>query len=80
MDEDTRRDLKLFADRWRVAGPALEDQRLQELWRLSDEQARRMTLDLFRFWRPDRHDDFGAGLVEQQRVFRLRREREQGQR
>lgn len=77
MDDRTRQDLKRFADRWRVAGPELEDQRMDELSRLSDEQARLRTLDLFRLWRPDGNDDFGAELAEQQRVFRLWRKREQ---
>jgi len=59
--------------RWKVAGPALEAQRWAELSRLSDEDARRATLDLFALWRPSAIDEFGAELVEQQRVFRLQR-------
>jgi hypothetical protein len=77
MDDTTRRDLRRFVDRWRQAGPALEAQRLDELSQLSDEQARRVTLDLFGLWRKTEHDDFGAGLVEQQRLFRLWQERHQ---
>lgn len=69
--------MRRFVDRWRVAGPALEDQRLDELSRLTDDEARRMTLDLFRLWRLSDHDDFGAELVEQQRVFGLLRQREE---
>ncbi len=59
--------------RWKVAGPALEAQRWSELSRLTDEDARRATLDLFALWRPSAIDEFGAELVEQQRVFRLQR-------
>ena len=59
--------------RWKVAGPALEAQRWAELSRLTDEDARRATLDLFALWRPSASDEFGAELVEQQRVFRLQR-------
>lgn len=59
--------------RWKVAGPALEAQRWAELSRLTDEDARRATLDLFALWRPSAVDDCGAELVEQQRVFRLQR-------
>ena len=59
--------------RWKVAGPALEAQRWAELSRLTDEDARRATLDLFALWRPSAIDEFGAELVEQQRVFRLQR-------
>jgi hypothetical protein len=60
-------------ERWKAAGPALEAQRWAELSRLTDEDARRATLDLFAFWRPSAVDEFGAELVEQQRVFRPRR-------
>jgi len=59
--------------RWKVAGPALDAQRRSELSTLSDEDARRATLDLFALWRPSAIDEFGAELVEQQRVFRLQR-------
>jgi hypothetical protein len=58
-------------ERWRAAGPELEAQRWAELSRLTDEDARRATVDLFALWRPSAVDDFGAELVEQQRVFRL---------
>ncbi len=71
MDDSKRQDLRRFVDQWRLAGPALEDQRLDEVSALSDEQARRITLDLFALWRPAGHDPSGAELVEQQRVFRL---------
>ncbi len=77
MDETTRQDMRRFVDRWRVAGPALEGQRLDELLCLTDDEARRMTLDLFRLWRPSDYDDFGAELVEQQRVLGLWRQREE---
>jgi hypothetical protein len=59
--------------RWKAAGPALEAQRWAELSTLTDEDARRATLDLFALWRPTALDEFGAELVEQQRVFHLRR-------
>ena len=78
MDDSTKQDLKRFVDRWRVAGPALEAHRLQELSRLNDEQARCATLDLFNLWRPAAYDEFGAELVEQQRVFRLWQKRPAG--
>jgi len=76
MDDATRRVMGRFVDTWRLAGPALADQRIEELARLTDEQARRATLDLFRRWRPPDHDNFGAELVEQQRVFGLWRLRQ----
>jgi hypothetical protein len=69
MDEQTRRELKDYVERWRLAAPALDDQHASELGRLDDETARAMTLDLLSLWRPQEHDDFGAELVEQQRVF-----------
>ena len=65
---------RAFVQRWAEAGPALEEQRCRELQQLDDETASRMTLDLFRLWRPREHDSFGAGLIEQQRLFaKLRR-------
>ena len=79
MDDITKKDIGEFVGRWRRASAPLEDQRMEELSRLSDEQARRMTVDLFGLWRPTEYDDFGAELVEQQRVFRLSRDRRQGQ-
>ncbi len=69
-------DAKEFVERWRHAGPALEEQRCRELQELDDEAARRMTLDLFDLWRPSEFDDLGAGLVEQQKVFAKLRQRE----
>ena len=74
MDDPTRQGLRQFVDKWRLAGPALANLRLEELAHLTDEQARSATLDLFRLWRPTAQDDFGAELVEQQRVFGLWRE------
>jgi len=70
MDEQTKRELRQYVERWHLAAPALEDQHLSELVRLDDETARVMTLDLLSLWRPTEHDDFGAELMEQQRVFR----------
>jgi hypothetical protein len=70
MDESVREDMRRFIDRWRIAGPALQEQRMDELLSLSDERALRMTHELFSLWRPQEHDDYGAELVEQQRVFR----------
>ena len=69
-------DAKEFVERWRHAGPALEEQRCRELQELDDEAARRMTLDLFDLWRPSEFDDLGGGLVEQQKVFAKLRQRE----
>jgi hypothetical protein len=70
---DTNRETGLqLIERWRAAGPVLEEQRWLELSRLTDEEARRATLDLFALWCPSPVDEFGAELVEQQRVFRLR--------
>jgi hypothetical protein len=80
MDEQTKRELREYVERWRLAAPALEDQRLSELGRLDDETARLMTLDLFTLWRPSGHDEFGAELVEQQRVFQLWQRRHEIQR
>jgi hypothetical protein len=70
MDEQTKRELRQYVERWRLAAPALEDQHISELVRPDDETARVMTLDLVTLWRPLEQDDFGAELVEQQRVFR----------
>ena len=58
--------------RWKAAGPELEAQRLAEVAGLTDEGARRATLDLFALWRPSEFDEFGEELVRQQRVFQRR--------
>ncbi len=71
-----RASIREFVQRWAKAGPALEEQRYRELQELDDEAARRMTLDLFKLWRPPEFDDLGAGMVEQQRLFAKLRERE----
>ena len=73
MTDTYRASGRELIERWKAAGPALEAQRWAELFRLTDEDARRATLDLFALWRPSALDDFGAELVEQQRVFRLQR-------
>ena len=65
-DRDNLRD---FVQRWRKAGPALEAQRYTELQELDDDTARRITLDLFKLWRPGTMDRMGGGLVEAQKVF-----------
>jgi len=75
MDDERARDLRRFIDTWRLAGPALEADRLGELSRLRDDEARARMLDLFALWRPGGHDDDGAELVAQQRVFSLARAR-----
>jgi len=69
-------DAREFVERWRHAGPALEEQHWRELQELDDETARRMTLDLFKLWRPNEFDDLGIGMVEQQRLFAKLRQRE----
>jgi hypothetical protein len=73
MTDTYRESGRELIDRWKTAGPAVDAQRWAELSRLTDEDARRATVDLFALWRPPARDDFGAELVEQQRVFRLRR-------
>jgi hypothetical protein len=61
--------LREFVDRWKVAGPELERIRLEKLETLSDEDARRMFLDLLSHWKPSTRDRQGEELVAQQRVF-----------
>jgi len=36
---------------------------------MTEDEARRITLDLFALWRPSTHDDMGEELVTQQRWF-----------
>lgn len=67
---------RALVERWAAAGPALEEERCRALQGLDDDTARRMTLDLFRLWRPREADDLAAGLVEQQRLFGKLRPRE----
>jgi hypothetical protein len=58
-----------FVTRWKAAGPELDAQRLAEVAGLTDEAARRATLDVFKLWRPSESDEFGDELVRQQRIF-----------
>jgi CRISPR-associated endonuclease/helicase Cas3 len=66
---EDRESLREFVRRWAEAGPALEEQRYAELQALDDETARRITLDLFKLWRPRAVDEMGGGLVKAQKVF-----------
>jgi hypothetical protein len=61
--------LREFVDRWKIAGPELQRIRLAKLESLSDEEARRMVLDLLSHWKPSTRDRQGEELVAQQRVF-----------
>lgn len=61
--------LREFVNRWKIAGPELERIRLAKLESLSDEDARRMFLDLLSHWKPSTRDRQGEELVAQQRVF-----------
>jgi hypothetical protein len=61
--------LREFVDRWKVAGPELKRIRLAKLESLTDEEARRIFLDLFAHWKPSTRDRLGEELVAQQRVF-----------
>ena len=68
-EAEDRDSLREFVQRWAKAGPALEEQRYAELQELDDDTARRITLDLFKLWRPRTIDQMGGGLVEAQKVF-----------
>jgi hypothetical protein len=61
--------LREFVDRWKVAGPELKRIRLAKLESLTEEEARRIFLDLLTHWKPSRRDRLGEELVAQQRVF-----------
>jgi hypothetical protein len=76
LSRDERESLREFVRRWAEVGPLLEEERYAALQDLDDETARRITLDLFKLWRPREIDDFGAGLVGQQKVFAKLRQRE----
>jgi len=61
--------LREFVDRWKVAGPELKRIRLAKLESLTDEEARRIFLDLLTHWKPSTRDRLGEELVAQQRIF-----------
>jgi hypothetical protein len=61
--------LREFVDRWKVAGPELRRIRLAKLGTLTDEEARRIFLDLLTHWKPSTRERLGEELVAQQRVF-----------
>lgn len=61
--------LREFVQRWKVAGPELKRMRLAKLASMTDEDARRIFLDLLTHWKPSTRDRLGEELVAQQRVF-----------
>jgi hypothetical protein len=65
-------DARRFIERWTIAGPAIEEERLLRLQRLDEASARAMTRDLFALWRPTANDrrESTNGLVDQQRLMR----------
>jgi hypothetical protein len=65
-------DARRFIERWTIAGPAIEEERLLRLQRLDEASARAMTRDLFALWRPTANDrrESRNGLVDQQRLMR----------
>lgn len=65
------REARTWLETWRAAGAVLQEERLQALRELTDEEARRVTLQLFAMWRRPLVDPAGAELVEQQRWFAI---------
>ena len=67
--DDVRAGLKRWLDTWKVTGALLEQERAERLARMTDEEARQQTRDLFALWRPFPLDDMGVELVTQQGWF-----------
>lgn len=68
-DDTIRAELRRFLERWRAAGPFLQEERWARLRAMTDEEARNAALDVLRLWQPELPGDNGDGLLRQRRVF-----------
>lgn len=66
IDRDATRQ---WLDRWRIAGPLLDQERWDRLARATDAELSQQALDLARVWNPDLPGDDGEALLCQQRLF-----------
>jgi hypothetical protein len=73
---EAKAEARRWAERWKVVGPILDAERWARLLATSDEELRRQSEDLLNLWQPGVPGDDGEGVVLQQRVFALLRERE----
>lgn len=69
----TYEEAREFVERWRKAGPELEEVRREELRGLTDVDARRLFNAVLEFANALRHHRPTSGLVEQQRLFQKAR-------
>ena len=68
--------MRQWVDHWKVVGPILEAERWARLLATSEDDLRRQSLDLLALWQPGGAGDDGEGIVLQQRVFALLRDRD----
>ena len=67
LTPEERAGLKQWLENWRIAGPVLEAERAARVAALTDQEASRMALDLWRLAIPGRGDQ-AAGLLELKRL------------
>ena len=73
---EARAEMRQWVDHWKVVGPILEAERWARLLATSEDDLRRQSLDLLALWQPGVAGDDGEGIVLQQRVFALLRDRD----
>jgi hypothetical protein len=62
LTDDERAEGRRWLDNWRVVGAILEEERAERLRTMTDADAARITIDLWRFARPGAGDD-AQGLL-----------------
>jgi hypothetical protein len=62
LTDDERAQGRVWLENWRVVGAILEEERAERLRALTDTDAARIAVDLWRFARPGAGDD-GEGLL-----------------
>ena len=69
----THEEAREFVERWKKAGPALEQVRREELRNLTHEQCQKRIHALFEMGSQHRQNRSKSGLIEQQRIFQKAR-------
>lgn len=68
---EAKAEMRQWVDRWKVAGPLLDEERWARLVASSDDELRQQSRDLLSLWRPGIAGDDGEAIVLQQRAFAL---------
>ena len=74
LTEEERSQGRRWLENWRIAGDILESERAARLAQLSDVDAARIALDLWRFARPSGGDDAEGLILFKQVIHSNRRQ------